>query len=244
MSLATTSMKEVVLKQVLFRIKANWGFFFSLMVTQCVMMLLSMGSTISISSRSYNVGSTTNDVILVFTFIWLFVMGILLLSKSYRYDDFCFVTSNVSQSLANFIYLLFASIIGALTAFLAGYVQKVIMYFVTNSELIFYPSQTGFWDYIAGIIGMALYGLMFGLVGYLLGSLVQLNKSFLVIIPVTVVAIITLTNTPGQLNGFFNFLAHAYFNQSSFWLFSFNVLLTVILLMVGSVLVGKRLEVR
>ena len=53
-----------------------------------------------------------------FTMIWAFIVGALITSKAYRYDDFSFVTSRLSAHLANIGYMVIVSSLGGLTAFL------------------------------------------------------------------------------------------------------------------------------
>ncbi len=140
---------------------------------------MSSGSNISVSLSTYS-----GDLLIIFTFLWAFIVAILLTTKDYRDIDFAFVTNRMSSNISNIGFLLTASIIGAITAILAGVMLRVIVFFILGSQGILMENffiSAG--EIFTGFSVTTLYLFLIVATGYLCGVLVQINKIFLVILP-------------------------------------------------------------
>lgn len=68
--------------------------------------------------------------------------GILITTKAVRYDDFTFVSNRLSSNLANILFLLTASAIGGAAAVTAGFLLKIIAFFLATFNTAW---ETAFW---------------------------------------------------------------------------------------------------
>lgn len=245
MSLSTTSLTQTVKKQFLFKLKANIDSISSLIWIQLLAILFSFGgvSTMGTSSGdvSIEVQYFTGDIVIAFTFIWSFVTAITLTTKPYRHHDFTFVTNRLSSSLSNILFFLCANVIGSVTAVLSGNVVSLIKYLFFETQL--YHIQTGIGEYIGGIAITFLYLCMLSALGYFIGSLVQYNKIFAILIPVLFIGSFMI-GTSDQGSPFLIGLYQFYVKESSIFIFLIKSVITTILLLVPSISILNRMEVR
>jgi hypothetical protein len=188
MSLTKVSLFDVVKKQYAYKLKAYIQVLSTLVFVQLLAILLSFngigGGGTSSESIEINIHYYSADFVIVFTMLWGFISAILITTKAYRYDDFAFVTNRISSNLSNAIFLLTASIIGGITAMLCSYLIKVIMYYFVaplygHSMLIMATPV----DLLLGILATSFYVLLFCALGYFVGTLVKINKIFIVVLP-------------------------------------------------------------
>ncbi|WP_338469454.1 hypothetical protein R4Z10_11530 [Niallia sp. XMNu-256] len=242
MSLSTISLAQTVRKQFLFKLKANIDSLSSLIWVQLLAILFSFGgvSTMwsSFGAASIEIQHFTGDLVIVFTMIWSFTTAITITTKPNRLQDFTFVTNRLSSSLSNILFLLCANLLGSLTAILSGNVISLIKYLFSNTQL--YYMETNGLDLIGGIALTFLYLCMFSALGYFIGSLVQLNKIFTVLIPILIIGLLFLTQSDPFLVKLYQF----YVGESNFILFFLKSVLTTILLLIPAVSLMNRLEVR
>ena len=244
MSLSTISLTEVVKRQYFFKMKANLDSFSSLIWIQLLAMLFSFNSTASMgfsnSGVSVDVKYYTSDVVMVFTIIWSFITAITITTKPYRYHDFTFITNRVSSSLSNILFLVTANLFGALTAMLSHNLLKMIWIF---SDKQFYSLQAGFWEHVLGILIAFLYLMLFSSAGYLIGTLVQISKAFIIILSALVIGSLFFGVLFG-INPFIVTLYQFYFGEASMLMFLIKVLLSIALFFIASISILNRLEVR
>ena len=124
MYLADVKLRGVVKKQFLYKLKAHLSIFSSLFIIQVVGMLLSMNgsNSMGMSSNGYslNISYYTGDIIIIFTMLWSFISAIIITTKAYQDDDFVFVSNRFSSNVNQYVFLIFASIIGGITSMLSG----------------------------------------------------------------------------------------------------------------------------
>ncbi|WP_404450963.1 hypothetical protein LG329_11515 [Virgibacillus necropolis] len=249
MSLTTISTGNLVRKQFQYKMKAYIGVFSSLMVLQILAILFSLGGSggsggsgshgISINVRYYSA-----SIVVVFTMLWAFISAILITTKAYREDDFTFVTNRVTANLSNIVFLGTASIIGGVTAVLSGYLLKVVMYYVPDSgQFIGISSGPSPLELLFGLFATILFVFMFSSLGYLVGTLVQLHKIFVVVLPVVFFGYITFGEQRIGIHPLIQ-LGEFYFQETSFPLFLSKAVITIAILFTGSVLLSNRMEVR
>ncbi|KQL17557.1 hypothetical protein [Cytobacillus solani] len=245
MSLVIANLVDIVKKQYLFKLKANIDSFSSLIWIQLLALLFSLGgvgSTLASSGYlSIEVKYYSADLVIAFTMIWAFVTAIIITTKPYRNQDFTYVTNRLSSSLANIIFLLTASIIGGITAMLVNNLLKIIAYFIFNEQL--YSFQSGFRELALGISMTILYVFCISAFGYLVGTLVQVSKLFILFVPVLFFGTILL-KTSVQKEPFLTSIFKFYFFEPSLLLLLLKILLTSCLFFFTSIAILNRMEVR
>jgi hypothetical protein len=245
MSLTSANMNVVVKRQYLFKLKANIDAFSSLIGIQVIALLFSLGGMgMSGSSSSYftlTVRSYSADVVMAFTMIWGLVTAITITTRSYRNFDFTFVTNRLSSSLSNVLFLVTASLLGGVTSILSGYLVRVAGYFFLGHTL--YSSEMAVGELIIGIIAASLYILTASSIGYLFGTLAQVSKAFIIVIPALLIGFlfldISFNPMPIQQE-----IYQFYFIESSFILFLIKILLTTAILFGTSSILFNRMGVR
>jgi hypothetical protein len=245
MSLTSANMNVVVKRQYLFKLKANIDAFSSLIGIQVIALLFSLGGMgMSGSSSSYftlTVRSYSADVVMAFTMIWGLVTAITITTRSYRNFDFTFVTNRLSSNLSNVLFLVTASLLGGVTSILSGYLVRVAGYFFLGHTL--YSSEMAVGELILGIIAASLYILTASSIGYLFGTLAQVSKAFIIVIPALLIGFlfldISFNPMPIQQE-----IYQFYFIESSFILFLIKILLTTAILFGTSSILFNRMGVR
>ncbi|MCQ6276562.1 hypothetical protein JMM81_16735 [Bacillus sp. V3B] len=186
MSLTTANLAETVKKQYRFKLKSNIDSFSALIGIQLLGILLSLGGVASTGRSGMNMSIDVKyysaDLVIIFTMLWSFVTAITITTKPYRNHDFSFVTNRLSSSLSNILFLLTTSIMGSITAILAGNLVRVLVFILFKQEL--YHSHNWSQELILGIGITILYVFFVSSIGYLIGALAQVSKGFIILIPV------------------------------------------------------------
>lgn len=245
MSLSTANLMETVKKQYFFKLKANIDAISSLVGIQLVAVLFSLGgiggSLSSSEGLQIDINYYSADVVLVFTMFWALATAITITTKPYRNHDFTFVTNRLSSSLSNILFLLTGSLLGAVTANLSRYLIQLIAVLVRDQQV--YSGQFDFPVFILGIIMSALYIFCICSIGYLIGALVQVNKTFAILFPVLIIGSIFLDASIQKelsLMQVFQF----YVMESNFLVFLIKMLVTTALFFLASISILNRMEVR
>ncbi|WP_449619598.1 hypothetical protein [Robertmurraya sp. Marseille-Q9965] len=245
MSLSTANLMETVKKQYSFKLKANIDAISSLIGIQLVAVLFSLGGNASFMSSTeglqIDINYYSGDVVLAFTMLWALVTAITITTKPYRNHDFTFVTNRLSSSLSNILFLLTGSLLGAVTANLSRYLLQLIVVLVRDQQI--YSGPFDFPVFILGIIMSALYIFCICSIGYLIGALVQVNKSFVLLAPVLIIGSIFLDASIQKelsLMQVFQF----YVMESNFLVFLIKMLVTIALFFLASISILNRMEVR
>jgi hypothetical protein len=245
MSLKTTSLVETVKKQYFYKLKANIDSFSSLVGIQLLALIFSFGgvgsSGMGGGDISVNVKHYSSDIVLLFTFIWAFVTAITITTRPYRNHDFSYVTNRLSSSLSNLLFLGTTSILGGLTAMLSGNLLQVFTSLFSNEHI--YQFNNGGQHFILGITAIFFYLVLVSSLGYFVGTLVQVNKLFIIVIPVLLIGILFLEGSTFRqpiLSNVFQF----YVMESSFILFIVKAVLTSVTLLTLAISILNRLEVR
>lgn len=245
MSLIEVSPFDIVKKQYFFKLRSYLRIFSSMVILQLIAILFSFGGTGSSGGESnnvaYNFSYYSANTVLMFTFLWALISSILITTKANRYNDFTFVTNRTISHLSNFLILLTASIIGGITAFLSNFLLKVIVYYFVNNQVVnsvYLPTEI-----VIGIVTTILYVLLFCAIGYLIGTLIQLHKIFVVLIPGLLIGS-ELWNSRSEKGTIMEILTEIFTTETSLFLFIIKIILTSSLLLICSIVISNRLEVR
>jgi len=247
-SLNKVSLGTTVIRQFYYKLKAYNGVLSSLVLVQIIAILFAMsgngsfhssgGSGISVSGTLY-----TNVNVIIFTILWIIAHSIMMTTKAEREHGFTFVSNHLSNHLSNALFLLQASVIGAVTTILAGFLMRVLVYFFGETTPflgagVHYTAS----DIFIGIFSMTFYLMLFASLGYFFGTLSQLHRMLPYLIPVLLIGIfIWLVQLDPSL---FARGAAFYFEEANAFLFMLKITVTSIVCFLAAILLTKRLEAR
>lgn len=248
MSLTKVSLTSIVKKQYSYKLKAYVQVFMTLVFLQLLAILFSLNGVGMMGSSSESIEVDVHyysaDIVVFFTMLWGFITAILITTKAYRNDDFVFVTNRLSGNLSNLLFLITASIIGGLTAMLSTYLMKVILYFFVGQQTVVGTNVVGGpVELLIGILASAFYIFLFCALGYFIGTLVQIHKVFIVLVPALFFGTLFLGEVSGNtriMTNFFEFI----FTESSISLFITKIIVTCGFLFTGAFVLSNRMEVR
>lgn len=246
MYLTENSLFNISKKQYLFKLKADFRIFFSLIIVQIFAVLLSLDgmSSTSFSNESVYVRITymSGNTVIIFTLIWAFIVSISLLNINNRNMDFTFVSNRITSNLSNIALIATMAVFGGITASLSDNLIRVFACLVYGSSKIIYENFFIPPVYIlVNIIITALYIIFISSIGYLSGALVQLNRAFaalLLIVPFLIIFIqLSLIDFMSKIYNF-------YFSESSLIMFALKIIISAAVFFSCAILVSNRLEVR
>lgn len=238
MSLIKMSLTDVVKKQYLHKLKAYRGTYTTLIFLQLLGLLANRSSISSGGGLSFEVVIYNAQMSIALTMIWAFVTSIVITTKLNRDDDFLYVSNRISSHLANILFLVTAGVVAGVTATLAGFLLKDILYVVTDDLVIRNLLVEAPSEFMVGLFASVLYVLLMVGLGYLLGVLVQMNRMVLFLLPILYVGMSYFENS------FIQGIVPFYVNETSIGLFALKVIVTVVVCFGVAVSISNRLEVR
>ena len=245
MSFVKVNRAEIVKKQYKFKLQSNMDAFSSLIGIQLLAVLFSLGGVSSMGggdmNLNINVKYYSSDLLIVFTMLWSFVTAITITTKPYRNHDFSFVTNRVSSSLSNILFLLTSSILGSMTALLGGNLVQVLVAIFNKQQ----PFRTNIMsqEFLFGIGITFLYVFLISSLGYLIGTLVQISKGFIILIPVLVIGSLFLEASL-QKEPFIVQIFQFYFMETAITLFIIKALISTAVFFTLAMILLNRMEVR
>lgn len=248
MSLTNVKWGQIVKKQYVFKCRSYSGMFLSLMGLQLLAILLSVtgGSGRSSGNDNLNVDVTyvSANSVIVFTMIWALISAILITTRIYKEEEFTFITNRLSNNVANMAFLVTCSVIGGVTAYLSSFVVRAIVQSTSRATLL---SEHGLTSSVTESIGAfsapILYVLLCCAVGYFIGTLIQLHRIFIIMLPAGFVSTLILSERFGNKNITLE-VSEFYFQESSPLLFFIKVMVTVLLLFGGAIILSNQQEVK
>jgi hypothetical protein len=248
MYLAEVKLFDIMKKQFLYKLKAYLSVFSSLLIIQTVGMLLSLNGSGTMgmgSSNGYslNISYYTGDIIIIFTMIWSFISAIIITTKAYRNDDFVFVANRFSSNLSNVCFLVFASIVGGVTAMLSGIFLKVVIYFILDDGNVM-GTIISFQELLLGMIVSFFYVLLVASLGYLIGILVQISKWFSVLLPAVFFGYLFVSINKNDEAPIISETVTFFVEETSLLFFLLKVIVTASILFFGASALGNKMEVR
>lgn len=246
MYLTEVSSWEVVKKQYQYKLRAYIGVFSSLVVLQFISIFFSLnGSGMSgggSQTFEYSVNYYSGDIILVFMMIWAFMTAIIITTRAYRYDDFSFVTNRVTSHFSNILFLLSVSVLAGITVFLSSHLFRLVAVFVMDIDSVMI-SQLTVTETLKGFCATVLYVSLFGSIGYFVGVLIQINRLFSFILPVTIIGVLfteSMNENPTMILTIVKFFG----DETLLSVFTLKVMLVSIFFYGISILISNRMEVR
>lgn len=248
MYLSEPKLIDTVMRQYRFKLNANAASFTTLVFLQIGALFLAFTSlqyTVSYDSgSSVTVINLSNNINVVLAMAWAFILGIIVTTAVRRNESFSFVTTRLSNQLANFLFMLTASFFAGIIAALTGPALKLIG-FLRYGEMVDYTTGiiTAPSDFFLRIITAISYVLLLFLIGYTISSLIQLNKLFIGVFIVLWIALSTVSESwdgTQYLSNVFNFFSE----EQSLLFFLLKISGTVLGLFAVSAFITNRLEVR
>lgn len=243
------NLAALVKIQYRYKLHAFINHFFHMVIVHVFALLMSAGGTMSTGTGlaggvMLTVKGYSADILIVFSFLWIFLTAIITTTKEYRNMDFALVSNRLSGNLSNILFLLTASLLGAISATLGGILLRLVVYFFRSDVSInpanfVVPPQVLFLT----ILVAALYLVLFGSAGYLAGTLAQVNKLFAVLLPVLFLGslIYDVNNNQGRVYGS---IAGFFFKEASLALLAVKILVVATAFFCLAIVLSNRLEVR
>lgn len=248
MYLSEPKLSDIVKKQFRFKLNAHAAYFSTFVFIQIGALILAItggGYTFSDdSSFNVKVVELSNNANVGLAMAWALFLGIILTTAARRNEAFSFVATRLSNQLANFLFMLTASLFAGIIAALTGPVLKLFGILRYGEMVVYTPGITAApGDFVLRIITVIAYVLLFFLIGYAISSLVQLHKVFIGIFIILWIAFSSSTenwNGAQYLANIFEFINY----EQSLPLFLLKISGTVLCLFSFSALITNRLEVR
>jgi len=248
MSLIRPDLGDLVGKQYKFKMRSYHGVFSTLVLLQVVGILLSFVGNDQYSEGMndiwINLRYYSGDTIIGFTFLWIFINGILITTRAYREEDFTFVTNRLSSHLANGLFIVTAGVIGGSTSVFSGFVVKVLIRYIPKEGTIFAPEATlSLSVFLAGLFATILFMILCGMAGYLIGMIIQMHSGMVLVLPVLVMGFFLFAGSIGQEDILFR-ITEFYGAETSVPKLFVKIIVTVGLMFGFTVVLSNRLEVR
>lgn len=242
MFLSNSGLTSVVLSQVKFKLNAYNGLIYSLIILQVLGILFggvagSSGTSIN-NNITISLNTSTIDISFIFVSLLAISVGNLITTKAYRYDDFSFVATRLSSSIANGIVLFIFSCFAGVTTYFSGYVMRVFLRVKSNGEFI--ESSSIFNDplsFLLTIVAIITMLWMFSSIGYLAGTLFQKHK-LLFFGAVVIVVMLLMTGNWVRIS------ASIFVENGSLLILAIKTIIIAILFFATSTAISNRLEVR
>lgn len=247
MSYTQVTLKEVVKKQYSLKLKAFTDLLNPLIFMQLIALFFSLngigqrgvGGNLSITYYS-------TDFVVFFTILWAFIIAIQLRMKNYRQQMLPFVYNSTTTALSDGLFLLTASIIGAVFSLASRYILLAITRFVLqHDQLLGTNIIASPLELLMGVIATIVVIFTFGLIGYFVGTLIQWNKGFAYILLTVLIGglLSVLLSGNETLLNILQMLFKFYFFEKNFFLFLVKFLGTASLGFFIALKLSHRLEV-
>gem|GEM_PF-1124408 len=245
MYLSAANSWAITRKLYVYKLHALIGTFTSLVFVQLLALALSLGgsshSSYGLGDFSVTVDSYSTINIFGFTLIWVFFTAITVHYKSYRDAEYSFVTNRLTSHLSNVAFLLTASAVGGLTVPLLGTLLKLIIYWTTpDTELVMSHFTQSPIELLVGMFVTALAASLLSSLGYVVGTLVQMNKLWILILSGLFLTLLSREHKNGILTSMVKF----YSGETSLAFFSLKIVITAVILYTFAILISYRMEVR
>ena len=248
MYLSEPKLSDIVKQQFRFKLNAHAAYFSTFVFIQIGALILSIsGSMYSATYDSFSsikIINISNNLNVVLAMVWALFLGIILTTAARRNEAFSFVTTRLSNQLANLLVILTASLFAGTIAALTGPVLKLFGFLRHEEMAVYTPgiiAAPG--EFVLRVITAIAYVLLFFLIGYAISSLVQFHKTF---IGVFIILFIALTSMTDTWNGdqYIGYIFEFFSDEQSLPFFLLKIIGTVLGLFTISSIITNRLEVR
>lgn len=247
MSLTNTHLLNSVKNEYAYKLKSYIGVFSSIVVVQLISLLFSQSGSTSSGGGTGDIPVTVDyysaNVAIGFTIVATLINAIHITTKSFQEDGFLFIANRLSANLSNILFLITVSIFGGITAMLSGFLVRMITIILYSGNMLGSSLDISFTELAYGVGASIAFMLLASAVGYIAGSIVQISRIFIFVLPVVLFGVLALRgNSQGDQVGevIFSF----FFAESSFLLLLAKVIITSAALFACSMLITNNKEVR
>ncbi|WP_188208156.1 hypothetical protein [Alkalibacillus aidingensis] len=210
MSLIEMSLKGVVKRQYMLKMRAFTRVFSSLVFVHLIAMLFSIGGVGSTGGGSslgisYQFSYMSGDMIYIFTLVWAFVIPFGMVRREHWEMDYAFITNRLASQLANIAFMVTMSAVAAIMAVGSSILFKTLTALLSSELMV--ATSFGLLEYVISMAVLFMYLLLLSSVGYTLALIMKWYGLFKIIIPVTVVGLLLVEQRVGFFGGIFPFYA-------------------------------------
>jgi hypothetical protein len=201
---ADQNVFSLTAKKYLFKLRAYSGYVCGLVLAQVLALVFALSSAYSMgfSSSSYtvNIHSYSAQIVLIFSVVWAFIVAISISSRKSKDASFSFPGNRLTDSLSDLAFLLTCCLFGAVTTALSGAVLRFELLLFFPGNVIWQGFYPVFGDLCVVAAAAFFYMLLVSAVGFLSGTLVRINKVFIIIVAAVLVFInVAMLNRLGGL---------------------------------------------
>lgn len=248
MYLIETNLFEATKKQYNFKLKVYIDLLFNLILVQIIGILFSLGGTSSSATSnnifSFKITNYSNTIIFIFTIIVLFCYGIVIQTENYKKINKIIIENSYSSSFSDIAFILTLCIFAGITTFFSGIFLRVLFYFIKSSENIV---NEGFFTspqiLFISIISIFFYAVLISSFGYFAGALIQIHKTFAIVLTAICIGIIFLRQTNPVISNITAGIYNFYCNETSLLIFTIKIIITSLIFFSAAVIVRTKLEV-
>ncbi|ABR48017.1 hypothetical protein Amet_1847 [Alkaliphilus metalliredigens QYMF] len=196
-------------------------------------------------SYSYSVKNLSGEMIFIFTIIWVIYIGISIARNQER--AFVFVTNRLSNNVSNIIHIATYTLVAAVTSVLGSLFLRVLVYSIEGSTNI---SSFNFVippiEILMLIFTGFLYMTIIASIAYLVGNLMNINRTFGPIIMAVLLGIVLFA--PVIISavlpmGFIKRGIEFFTKEPSLVVFTFKIVFASSIFYYASILISNRMEV-
>lgn len=237
---------DVVKKQFFYKLRTRRGFILSLILYQTFIIIFSsVFSTNMVGGYSeklrLNGQFFLSNNVLVVTFIWAFVISILLTTTYAKQSMYPYITNKWANDFSDRLVIVFYSVVAGVTSLLSTFALHILALFIHGSEQFIYTEKIVATDIMLGIFVMTLYTLLVMMIGYFIGECVQVSKK---ITFAGLVIIVMFSSSIPQLEKMLLDVSLFFIRESNMFIFVIKVIFACFVLVGLTRLVGSRLEAK
>lgn len=245
-SFMKVDQRRIIKAQYFYKLKSFSNLLSPLMFMQLFGLLFSLGGIANGTKGQgrLELSYYSADFIYIMTAIWLLIIAIQMTGHDYRGQLLPFVRDDWTNHLSDMLFLLSASIIGIVFTRLSRYLLMNILFILGYDQMFTTYAPVTVLEWLKGIVAMVLFLWLISGFGYLIGTLVQWNRLFIVLIPAFFLGMlfILMIDPPLEKNVLYHLFVF-YFQEHVFVFFAIKVLLTSFLFFLSAYGLSRRLEV-
>ncbi|MGP7816435.1 hypothetical protein [Niallia sp. 01092] len=245
MYLNESSMFSVVKKQFFYKFRCNTSSFFQLIAIQLLALFFSFtnisswatgNNLLSVEAKVYS-----NAFIITLTILWALFTCISYGGRKFRNYDFTLVSNRLASYFSTLLFIFFQSIIASVSALCTGLLFHVLIFFTKNSDFLLWDNfYISFSELLLSMFILFLYVFLASSIGFFMGSLVQLSKAFVVILPALVIGLFILEGSNVNTASFVEYFIH----EHSLIIFTVKTIAASGIIWCFVLLILSRLEVK
>ena len=242
-----STLFQMILKQYGYKLKGHSGFIYSLIVVQLFAVLLSLGSSSGFSSNndfvSINIRMYTEDILLIFSLLWMMAVVSLLGSQPYRSMELSVVNTRMVSHASNLLLIVTYAVYAGVTSTLAAIIHRLmILAALKEGEVLFGGLGIMPQDLLLGIFVATLYFILLAAFVYLIQTFSLLSRGLGIILWIGLLAF--GFGTVRIFDFHLGKVLEFYMVESSLGMFTLKVFCTAVLFFGSSVLLTKGMEVK